>query len=168
MDWIKRKYEQVKRVIAFLPIIWSGYDWDYSYAIKLFKYQLSRTANELDRDNAVSEDSNVRAHKIRTAIKLMDKVYDEEYACEYQDHIEALYGKTSYDFIEIAEQGLSGRSCYELKTTNEFAVDEKHQQEIDELRHQLLLLSVEKQKKAHRILWSYIEHNIQRWVGLNC
>jgi hypothetical protein len=36
-----------------------------------------------------------------------------------------------------------------MKITNEKAVDEEHQKEIDEVRHQMFLKSMDKQKRAH-------------------
>jgi hypothetical protein len=47
--------------------------------------------------------------------------------------------------------------------SNELAVDEKHQKEIDEVRHQMFLDAKDKQKRAHKLLWDFVEHNIQRW-----
>jgi hypothetical protein len=161
MKWFKRKYTQIQRVISFLPIIWKGYDWDYIYAINIFKHQLGRLADNLEQDEAWGLNSSDRAGKIRTAIKLIDKVYEEEYACEYQEQIERHYGKTRHEFVEI-ENG-NNMDLFTIKTTNKLAVDNKHQEEINETSHQLFLLSQDKQKKAHRILWAYIEHNIQGW-----
>ena len=161
MYWFKRKYTQITRVISFLPIIWKGFDWDYIYALELFKHQLGRMADTLESNASWSLNSSDTASKIRTAIKLMDKVYNEEYGCEYQDQIERLYGKTKHEFIEV-EDGIS-KGLFDLKMTNELAVDDDHQKEINEVQHQMFLMSGEKQKKAHRILWKYIEHNIQGW-----
>ena len=94
----------------------------------------------------------------------MDKVYDDEYGLEYMDTIEKLYGKTHYDFIELTEKSKhTGEFLYELKLRNELAVDEQHQKEIDEVRHQMFLKGIDKQKRAHKLLWSYIEHNILKW-----
>ena len=162
MYWIRRKYKQVKRVISYLPVIWRGYDWDYMYALDVFKHQLGRLADDMEHENANGLTAHERAKSIRTTIKLMDKVYNEDYACEYQDQIKKLYGKTSFDYIE-SESEINGSKLYTMKLTNERAVDEDHQKEIDEVKHQMYLLSKDKQEKAHRILWQYIEHNIQRW-----
>ena len=162
MYWIRRKYKQIKRVISYLPVIWRGYDWDYMYALDVFKHQLGRLADDMEHENANGLTAHERAKSIRTTIKLMDKVYNEDYACEYQDQIEKLYGKTSFDYIE-SESEINGSKLYTMKLTNERAVDEDHQKEIDEVKHQMYLLSKDKQEKAHRILWQYIEHNIQRW-----
>jgi len=108
-------FRRLRRVWDFLPIIWGGYDFDYSHAIELFKYQLERTADLLESDEAYTLDSNLNAQKIRTAIRLMDKVYEEEWMEDF----------------------------YNGKITMEEAI--------------------KKQKRAHQLLWKYIEHNIQGW-----
>ena len=164
MYWFKRKYRQIKRVIDFFPLIWNGYDFDYRYALELFKKQLERQAKFMESDRAMALSAKTNAQKIRTAIRLMDKVYDEEYGMEYMDTIEKLYGKTYYDFVNFGEVSKrTGEELYEVKVWNENAVDEQHQKEIDEVRKQMMLLSRDKQKRAHKLLWDFIEWNIQRW-----
>ena len=164
MYWIKRKIRQIQRVIDFFPLIWNGFDFDYSYALDLFKKQLERTANHLESERAMTLSSKTNAQKIRTAIRLMDKVYNEEYASEYMDTIDKLYGTTHYDFVETDEiSKRTGEKVYQMKLWNEGAVDEEHQKEIEEVRTQLMYESREKQKRAHKLLWDFIEHNIQRW-----
>ena len=161
--WFKRKWSQVKRVWDFLPLIWKGYDWDYHYAVELFQHQLKRMANHIGSDKAWSLEHKQTASRIRTAVELMQKVYDEEYGTEYIDHIEFAYGKTKYEFVELEEKDGNGDPYYKLVHWNEKAVDDKHQKEIDELRHEMMLLSQDKQKRAHKLLWDFIEHNIQNW-----
>jgi len=158
----KRKFKQIQRVISFLPIIWRGYDWDYSYAIEIFKHQLTRLADSMEGDDALALNSKKTAGKIRTAINLMEKVYDEEYACEYIDQIESKYGEEETEFIESGKTP-HGEPYYTMKTIHPLAVDENHQKLISDERTQLFRDSQLKQKKAHRILWKYIEHNIQHW-----
>ena len=126
MYWVKRKIRQIKRVIGqtkrvidFLPLIWNGFDWDYSYAIQLFQKQLERTASFLESDKAMTLDATTNAQKIRTALRLMDIVYEERYVDEYFDS--------------------------ESKDRNEYK------------------RVMKKQKRAHKLLWDFVEHNIQRW-----
>lgn len=161
--FFKRKYQQIKRTIEFLPLIWNSYDFDYQYALDLFKKQLERTANYLESDRAMTLSAKVKAQKIRTAIRLMDKVYNEEYFHQYMDTIEKLYGKSKHEFVELDEKDENGDPYYSLKITNELAVDEQHQKEIDEVRKQMMLHSIDKQNRAHKLLWDFIEHNIQGW-----
>ena len=158
MYWVKRKIRQIKRVIDFFPLIWNGFDFDYRYALDLFKKQLERQAKHMESDRAMTLSAKTNAQKIRTAIRLMDKVYDEEYASEYMTQIDKLYGTTHYDFVDE-----DGEELYTMKLWNENAVDEEHQNEINEIRKQMAIHSKEKQNRAHKLLWDYIEHNIQRW-----
>ena len=120
MYWVKRKIQQIKRVIDFLPLIWNGFDFDYSYSLDLFKKQLERTASFLESDKAYTLSAKTNAQKIRTALRLMDIVYDEKYVDEFLD---------SYD----------GNDREGFKRV------------------------IEKQNRAHKLLWDFIEHNIQRW-----
>ena len=163
MYWVRRKIQQIKRVIDFFPLIWNGFDFDYRYAIDLFKKQLERMAYELESERANTLSAPINAQKIRTAIRLMDKVYDDEYGTEYIDDIEFLYGKSKHEFVELDKKDENGDPYYTMKITNELAVDEEHQKEIDEVRHQMFLRSKDRQKRAHKLLWDFIEHNIQRW-----
>ena len=163
MRKIKSLLYRVKRLIEFIPVIWNGFDFDYSSSIELFKYQLKRTAKYLESDKAYSLDAKMYAAKLRTAIELMEKVYNEDYAMEYMDDIERLYGKSKHEFVELDEKDENGDPYYTMKIRNELAVDEEHQKEIDEVRHQMFLRSKDKQKRAHKLLWSYIEHNILKW-----
>lgn len=164
MYWIKRKIRQIQRVIDFLPLIWKGYDFDYQYSIDLFKKQLERTANHLESNQAYGMDSTNRASRIRTALRLMNKVYDEEYGYEYMDTIDKMYGRTHYDFVEVEEKSkYTNEPLYKIELRNEGARNEEHQKEIDEIRTQMMRESQLKQKRAHKLLWDFIEHNIQSW-----
>ena len=158
MWWFKRKYRQIKRVIDFLPLIWNGFDFDYRYATNLFRKQLERIADEMESDRGRLENAKTNAQKIRTAIRLMDKVYDEEYGCEYQDKLKELYGEKVLDWWSEDTGRGDGTSFlrWEYEKWN-------NSEEIKEVERKLFLESTNKQKRAHKLLWDFIEHNIQRW-----
>ncbi len=120
MWWLKRKIRQIQRVIDFLPMIWSGNDWDYLYSLDLFQKQLERTATYLESDKAVTQNAKIHAQKIRTALRLMDIVYDDTYITEFLDGDDSENGD---EFVRV----------------------------------------MKKQKRAHKLLWDFIEHNIQKW-----
>jgi bisphosphoglycerate-independent phosphoglycerate mutase (AlkP superfamily) len=158
MYWFKRKYRQIQRVIYFLPLIWKGYDFDYQYSIDLFKKQLERTANFLDSDKSYSMDAKQRASRIRTAIRLMDKVYEEEYGMEWMGKLKKLYGNNILDscFEDTGKGNGSSYLVYEYEKWD-------NAKEITEIKWKLFKESKEKQKRAHKLLWRFIEHNIQHW-----
>lgn len=160
--WFKRKLSQIKRLIQFVPIVWKGYDWDYRYAIELFQYQLKRTADEIEKNGSHSYKAN-DVSRIRTAIDLMDKVYDEKYMFEYAEEIERKYGKSKYEFKELDTLDENGDPYYEMIEVFEKDYSKDELLIISQERNVLMWESRAKQKKAHKLLWSYVEHNIQKW-----
>lgn len=155
---IKQFFINIKRVLDFLPLIWRHRDYDYRHSINLFRHSLQRQADFFESDRAYSADAKQYASRIRTAIRLMDKVYDEDYGPAYIDLIEGLYGKTHFNFIKI-----EGTDYYSIEIRNELAVDDKHQEEINQIRREMMLYCRDKQERAHRILWQFVERNIRNW-----
>jgi len=155
---IKWFFRRLKRVWDFLPIIWKGYDFDYSHAINLFKYQLERTADFMESDKAMTVDTDIRAKRIRTAIELLQKVYDEDYACEYQAKMKELYGPTILDFW-FEDTGDGDGSSY-LRHLWEFRSDSA---DVELVFDKLFKESQEKQKRAEELVWKFISHNIRYW-----
>lgn len=158
MYWIKRKIWQIKNIIKWIPVLWEQYDFDYKYAIDVFKFQLSKTADLLESDRAWTDSAKINAQRIRTIIKLMDKVYDEEYGCEYQQKLEDKYGKEIFDFVFIPCPDKEGFS--QLKQNYEFL---PNAEEIEKDKNGMFNESQLKQEKAHRILWKMVEKDIQRF-----
>ncbi len=155
---IKWFFRRLKRVWDFLPIIWKGYDFDYSHAINLFKYQLERTADFMESDRAMTVDADIRAKRIRTAIKLLNKVYDEDYGCEYQTKMKELYGSTILDFW-FEDTGKGDGSSY-LRHAWEFRADSS---DVEKVFDKLFKESQEKQKRAEKLVCDLISHNIRYW-----
>jgi hypothetical protein len=158
MKNVKQFFRKLKRVWQFLPHIWRGYDFDYIYSIDLFKYQLERTADFMESDKAMTVDANVRAKRIRTAIKLLNKVYDEDYGCEYQTKMKELYGSTILDFW-FEDTGNGDGSSY-LRQAWEFRDDSS---DVEKVFDKLFKESQEKQKRAEKLVWEFISHNIRGW-----
>ena len=147
----------------FLPMIWKGYDFDYRYAIELFQYQLKRTADFMESDRAMTMDADIRARRIRTAVELLQKVYDEDYGCEYQDKLKELYGENvlDWEFIELdVKSNYNGEPLYELKWAYE---KWDNAEEVKEMKDKLFKESKTKQKRAEELVWKFISHNIRGW-----
>jgi hypothetical protein len=156
--WFKRKYRQIKRVLDYLPIIWKGYDFDYRYAIDLFKHQLIRTSNFMESDRAYAIDSDMRAKRIKTAIELLDKVYDEEYGMEYQDQMKKIYGDNVLDW-NFEDTGRRDGTSYINYEYEKWENKDKVKETFDKLFKQ----SKEKQIRAEKLVWKFISHNIRGW-----
>ncbi len=158
MYWFRRKYQQIQRVIDFLPIIWKGFDFDYHYSLELFKNQLERQAKFLESDKPYSSDAKHQASRIRTAIQLMDNVYSDSYEIEWVDKLEEQFGKQVVDW-EFEDTGDGTGSVYLNYKYEKW----DNAEEIKIVKNTLVKLSREKQKKAEQLLWKFIGHNIRRW-----
>ncbi len=162
MYWIKRKIWQIKNIVRWVPKIWNQFDFDYRYSIEVFKFQLQKQADYMDSDRAMTVESKQNAQRIRMVIRLMDKVYDEEYGCEYQDKLKEKYGEDvlDWDFFEIEDKSSYSTLKWRYET------DEKYKEvrdQIEEDKDRWFKESYEKQKRAHSLLWKLIEHNIRGW-----
>lgn len=158
MIWrVKRFFRKLKRVWDFIPIIWKGDDYDYQYSIDLFKYQLDRTADYIQDRGFISDADNV-ASRIRTATRLIEKVYEEEYDCEYQDKMREMYGENvlNWVFIDTGKGDGSSYMNYEFEKWD-------NAEEVQRMMNKLFLESKAKQDRAHKLVWKFIEHNIKQW-----
>ena len=151
-------FRRLKRVWDFLPHVWRGYDFDYRYAIDLFSYQLSRTADFMESDRAMTVDADVRAKRVRTAVELLKKIYEEEYAMEYQDQLQELYGPDVLGWW-FEDTGKGDGSSYLRHIYEKW----DNAEEIEEKQHELYMASRAKQKRAEELVWKFIAHNIRGW-----
>ena len=71
--FIKRKYNNIKNIIKWLPILWNQFDFHYIYAIDVFKFKLLNIANHLESNNANCLYAKHKASRIHTIIRLMEK-----------------------------------------------------------------------------------------------
>ncbi len=160
--WVRRKWRQIKNVIGWIPVLWKQFDFDYSYSLEVFKYQLLKQAKYMESDRAMSVNSRIDAQKIRMAVRLMDKVYDEDYAYEYMQRLKDKYGDDVVDFTFLDIPDKSGYSEMKWK----FEVDEKYESLRDEIREnhdKWFEESYEKQERSHKLLYKLLEFYIRRW-----
>ncbi len=152
-----RFFNRLRRLFEFMPRIWNSYDWDHSYATGLFGYQLERIAKYLEKNKPhVGWEHDVS--RIRTVLKLIDRVDNDYYSTAYLDELEARYGKRHLDFLPTEDIG-----GYTLVNTYEKGYTEAELDEIEKVERELLQQANTRQQKAKRILWKLIEHNIEGW-----
>tara|TARA_Y100000389_G_scaffold123881_1_gene121219 strand:+ start:1837 stop:2412 length:576 start_codon:yes stop_codon:yes gene_type:complete len=160
--WPRRRWRQIKNVIGWIPVVWKQFDFDYHYSLEVFKHQLLKQAKEMESDRAIGMNSKIDAEKIRMVISLMDKVYNEEYACEYQQKLKDKYGVDVIDWVfsDILEKPDMNRLNWK------YEVDEKWvdlRDQIKEDSDKWFKESHDKQERAHKLLYKLLEFYIRRW-----
>lgn len=146
-------FHKIKNILSWIPILWKQDDTTYTYSLTLFKIQLINMANKFEEEGYM-----YGYHRIETIIKLMDKVYQYQYVKEYESVLENSYGK----FIVVFEKDTNGKIIPMIKWPKD-RYSEREQNSLYIIWKGLFEQSAEKQRKAHRILWKLIEHNIQKW-----
>jgi hypothetical protein len=117
--------------------------------------QLERQAKFFESDKSYSARSKQDASRIRTAIRLMDRVYNDEYELEWVDKLKEEYGSDILDF-KFENTGRGDGTSYLKYKYEDLNMRSK-------MKKELIKESREKQKRAHKLLWDFIEHNIQYW-----
>jgi len=159
--FFKRKYRQIRNIIKWIPVLWNQFDFDHIYATDVFKFQLLKMADFMDSNKACCVGAKDRAQRIRMVVRLMDKVYNEDYSLEYHDKIEEIYGKGILDFS--FEDTFDGAGSKFLKYKYELTETPEKQKEIKETVSRIMKECYDKQARAHKLLWNLVEHNIQYW-----
>ena len=159
--WPGRKYRQIKNVIDWIPVLWNQFDFDYHYSLDVFKHQLLKQAQFMESSRAACVNSHINAEKIRMVVRLMDKVYNEEYATEYQERLANEFGK---DVLDFHFEKTNNSEYSTLKFKYETGLKYYYiKDQIKEKHYQYFMESQEKQERAHRLLWKLIEFYIRGW-----
>jgi hypothetical protein len=165
--FFKRKTEQIKRLVKWIPVIWKQYDFDYVYSIEVFKLKLGELADTLESDKT-GTNSTSDSKRVRTAIDLMDKVYNEYYSEQCVDRAYAKYGEKGFVRTKkITDKDilkeLGGGYHYDMDLIWLRSMSDEETKEADAFYIEMIMLGEERQKRAHKLLWEFIEHNIKGW-----
>lgn len=154
--WINRIIWKILNIIKWLPILWKQFDFDYRYAIDAFVFQLEKTATFLEGNKTYTVCAKTNGGKLRTILKLIKKVREEDYAMEYMDEVDNKYpGAMDFCFEDIKEKpGFS-----ELKFKYQYW---DNHEEIKKFIDERKAISKFKQQKAERILIELMKHNLPR------
>ena len=85
----------VKNLIRWFPVIWKDRDWDDHYIFEILKTKLKFQAKYIgERD--IHTRAKYDAQRMMLCVRLIQKIQDEYYACEYMD-----YHESRFDWLEI-------------------------------------------------------------------
>lgn len=145
---------KIKNILKWIPIIWKQDNTKYTYSVSVFREQLINMANRFEVDGYM-----YGYHRIETIINLMDKVYSYQYANEYKESLIRPYGgfDTEFTFDKDKNKLITNVVWHRVYTNSEI-------KQLNVIHQNAFEVSAEKQRRAHKLLWKLIEHNIQKWV----
>lgn len=159
---IKSIFIGIRNLWVWFPVIWKDRNFDKGYLIELNIKKLEMMHKWFSNSKNTYTTEENRKHivsRMSTAIKLMKLVEDKFYAMEYQKEMEKLYGKSNIVFKPYNDK----KDMFIMDKEFEKKYTKEELEKINNHEHELLLKSRNKHIKAKRILWKFIEHNIDYW-----
>ena len=152
---------QIKHVIEYIPTLWEDRDWDYNYILTLLKYKLQRTRNEIARGCGDDEQwIKPRTAEIDEALRLIDKILENNFVEEEQKAHKEKYGNIKIEFGSRNEKTstVSSEIYYEKYRENE-----QLQKEASSENMKIYQLEEERIEKAYDDLFNYLSKNMRKW-----
>jgi hypothetical protein len=167
---VKQFFRSIRNLIRWFPIIWKDRDWDDHFIFEILKFKLKNQAEYIgyhDRHTSAKRD----AEKMMLCVRLIEKVQDEYYGCEYMDYHEANFkfidseshpGMYEVDMIEISEHFDDYFKKYPRIYKQVVKADKLLFKKNDK-KGIAINISHINEERAHKLLFKILEQNIKRW-----
>jgi len=159
---IKQFFRRIYNLYRWFPIIWKDQDWDHHYIFEILKFKLKNQAKYIgyhDRHMSAERD----AEKMMLCVRLIEKVQNEYYGCEYQD-----YHKSELKFID--SESHPGMYEMEIEHISDNYEDyfKKYPRiyklvKTDDRHRTAFNIARMNEERAHKLLFKILEQNIRRW-----
>lgn len=147
IDSIYHFGERIQRIIAYIPILWKVFDFDWSSILIILKFQLSRVRRSIEKGYHSKRSIRRDSKRIRTCELLIDRILADSYIDKEYDALSAKYKHLRGEF------GLNWRE----------GISEKVQKEYHD---QFLILSTKEnmmQKQDLDLLGKYFSKYLRCW-----
>lgn len=101
-SFFSRTYERVSRSWAYARFGYKHYDFDSAYLYDLMSFKLKRLEKCLLNGHAIQEDEDMK--KLKEAIKLLDRLFDEKYEQKYNALHDKKWGKLKFNRISKEQE----------------------------------------------------------------
>jgi hypothetical protein len=159
---IKQFFRNIRNLIRWFPIIWKDRDWDDHFIFEILKFKLKNQAEYIgyhDRHMSAKRD----AEKMMLCVRLIEKVQDEYYGCEYQKYNDS-------ELIFIDSEDYPGHYEIEIKEISEcfdeyFKKYPRIYKQVNGINRHNIAFKIAQinQERAHKLLFKILEQNIRRW-----
>lgn len=147
-------YEKIKKIIAYLPLLWQDEDWDYDFLIKLIQFKLLRMKNKFVANNIVSNECLQEiCNGIDKTLQYIDNYYDD-------DIFEKTHGSLpfQYEFKSILnDNGAYNQVTYNSNTGNPLTKRE------EEIYQKFIVDKYEFQSQQWNAIFDTIRNEGRKW-----
>lgn len=161
---VKQFFRNIHNLVRWFPIIWKDRDWDDHFIFEILKFKIKNQAEYIgkhDRYVNAKRDAEI----MMLCVRLIEKVQDEYYACEYQNYHES-------EIIFIDSENNPG--YYEMEILEKSERYDEYFKKYPLIYRMVPDLNAPKgriafeiakinQERAHKLLFKILEQNIRRW-----
>jgi len=159
---IKQFFRNIRNLIRWFPIIWKDRDWDDHFIFEILKFKIKNQAKYIgyhDRHVLAKRDAEI----MMLCVRLIEKIQDEYYACEYQSYHESeLIFVDSEDHPGMYEMEILEKSERYDEYFKKYPRIAKRFTFKDKGKKAFNIAKVN-QERAHKLLFKILEQNITRW-----
>lgn len=164
----------VKNLICWFSVIWKDRDFDDHYIWEILKFKLIKQATHISKNDRHTQ-SQYDAQKMMLCVRLIEKIQDEYYNCEYMDYhvinvsfTECIDRPNNY---EINTETISEKFddyFNKYKTSVRKVLADKSLQVFklngdDYRRHLAMNVATYNEMKAQNLLFNLLNRDIRGW-----
>ena len=113
----KRFYRFVIKLFKYGKLLWSDFEFDWIYLLKVLRLKMQLMAENFDK-NGITVSAPQKAKELRLCIALIDRIISNEYDTLAHEQLERKYGKLIWDDKPIE---IGGKRYYEVNIYRERA-----------------------------------------------
>ena len=159
---VKQFFKRIYNLYRWLPVIWKDQDWDDFYIFEVLKFKLKNQAEYIGkRGNHLSAKRD--AEIMMLCVRLIEKVQDDYYGCEYQEFFKASYKfKDSKEYPGYYEMDIIQESEHFNEYFKKYPRIYKQVKTKDNYKTAFSVARIN-EERAHKLLFKILEQNIRRW-----
>jgi hypothetical protein len=157
-----KSFIAVKNLVRWFPVIWEDKDWDDSFIYKILQFKLKNQAEYIGRRDWHTN-AKRDAEKMMTCVRLIDKINEEYYGMEYYEYYEfdmSTDNPNRYLEFHVNKDDLD---TYYAKYPLTFKKIEAEYGDTKSRSSTALLMGMNRQNKARKLLFKILEQNISSW-----
>lgn len=163
LNFFQRKPKQIKRLIKWFPLIWNLYDFDYIYALDVFKFQLEALRDNIKK-NGFMENSKITAERIDLILRLMDRAYYNTYSEIYWQSNQISEILKPYEhLLGFETESIKNGSLYELKFKYEKECSKEEIEIIQKEKIRVIKELENKELKAKELMWKLLAKDFDKF-----
>lgn len=145
----RRVFDWMVKSIQYSILLWSDFDWDYVYFLKLMRYKLSRMRKRIIANNLIRAAEQVGA-EIKHAEDLLTHLIEDDFHEDLMDAHEKKYGRFTF------------RDDDNIFSREFVNTEEEKKQEQQEFR-EILDKQYEAREQCKRELVEHVICRLERW-----